>query len=64
LESGWVNGSVDSGFFAVAWLDTRSVLTLDYINFVIVVAALWIGSVYFNVEVLMLVRKVDVDVCC
>lgn len=59
LESRRVNSG---DFFAVGWLNSGSVLTLDYVNFVFVLAAARSTGINRNVEMLMLVWTVDVNV--
>jgi len=63
LDARRVDGGLDTGCFAVTWLESRSVLTLSHVNVGIVVSAGW-TSINLNVDVLVvLVWKVDVDVC-
>lgn len=63
LELRRVDGGFDAFFFAVARLESRSVLTLGYVDVCIVVAATRV-SVNFYVDVFMVaVREVDVNVC-
>ena len=62
LETRRVNGGVDSDFFSVScWLNSRSVLTLNYVNFVFVLAAARSSGINRNVEVLVLVWTIDID---
>jgi len=65
LEAGTVNGVVvDTNFFAVGWLETRSVLTLSYVDLGVVVLATRFRNVDVNSSVVVsaVVWEFDVDV--
>jgi hypothetical protein len=63
LEARRVDGGLDVRSFAVAGLESGSVLTLCYVNVGIVLSAVWM-SVNLNVDVFVVVGwEIDVDVC-
>ena len=60
-----VDGSPDSGLFAVAWLETRSVFTLGHVNLSLVLTTTVLGKLDADVSVVVssVVWKLDVDMC-